>query len=55
MKKIGAEAIHLATGLVVGYPPCPRISHFKEFIETHYGLPAVIGTHPIPLNYFDAH
>ena len=55
MKKIGAEAINLATGLVVGYPPCPRISHFKEFIETHYGLPAVIGTHPIPLKYFDTH
>ncbi len=25
MKKNGAEVIHLATGLVVGYPPCPNI------------------------------
>ena len=27
MIKNGAEAIHLATGLVVGYPPCPRIAY----------------------------
>ena len=51
----GAEAIHLATGLVVGYPPCPRIRHFKEFIEERYGLPVVIGTHPIPLKYWRVH
>lgn len=55
MKKNGAEVIHLATGLVVGYPPCPRISHFKEFIESYFDIPVVIGTHPIPLKYFDAH
>ncbi len=55
MVKNGAEAIHLATGLVVGYPPCPRIRHFKEFIESYYRIPVVIGTHPIPLKYFDAH
>ena len=40
---------------MVGYPPCPRISHFKEFIETHYEIPAIIGTHPIPLKYLEAH
>jgi len=55
MKANGAEVIHLATGLVVGYPPCPRIRHFKEFIESHYELPVVIGTHPIPLKYLEAH
>lgn len=55
MKRNGAEIIHLATGLVVGYPPCPHIRQFKEFIETHYGLPVVIGTHPIPLKYMEAH
>ncbi len=55
MKKNGAEVIHLATGLVVGYPPCPRIRHFKEYIETRYKLPVVIGTHPIPLKYFETH
>ena len=55
MKKNGAEVIHLATGLVVGYPPCPRIRQFKEFIETRYGLPVVVGTHPIPLKYLEVH
>jgi predicted metal-binding protein len=55
MKKIGAEVIHLATGLVVGYPPCPNIRRFKVFIETAYGLLVVIGTHPIPQKYADAH
>lgn len=55
MKKNGAEVIHLATGLVVGYPPCPRIRHFKEFIENHYNVPVVIGTHPIPLKYLETH
>ena len=53
MKKNGAEAIHLATGLVVGYPPCPRIRHFKEFIEQRYDIPVVVGTHPIPLKYLE--
>jgi len=55
MKKNGAQAIHLATGLVVGYPPCPRIRQFKEFIEGRYELPVVVGTHPIPLKYWEAH
>ena len=55
MKKNGADVIHLATGLVVGYPPCPRIRQFKQFIEIYYGIPVVIGTHPIPLKYFEAH
>ena len=55
MKKNGAEVIHLATGLVVGYPPCPYIRQFKQFIETRYGLPVVVGTHPIPLKYLEAH
>jgi predicted metal-binding protein len=55
MKKNGAEVIHLATGLVVGYPPCPRIRQFKQFIETRYDLPVVVGTHPIPLKYLDVH
>jgi predicted metal-binding protein len=55
MKKNGAEVIHLATGLVVGYPPCPNIRRFKTFIEIAYGLPVVIGTHPIPQKYMDAH
>ena len=55
MMKNGAEVIHLATGLIVGYPPCPRIRSFKSFIESYYGLKVVIGTHPIPLKYLEAH
>jgi len=54
-KKNGATVIHLATGLVVGYPPCPNIRRFKAFIETAFGLPIVIGTHPIPQKYMDVH
>ncbi len=33
MVKNGAEVIHLATGLVVGYPPCPHINTFKALKE----------------------
>ena len=55
MIKNGAEAIHFATGFVVGYPPCPYISHFKEFIEDKYNIPVVMGTHPIPQKYYITH
>jgi len=55
MKKNGAEVIHFATGMVVGYPPCPYIKHFKGFIEEKYGLKVVIGTHPIPQKYYTTH
>ena len=55
MKKNGAEVIHLATGMVVGYPPCPFIQQFKSFIEERYGLKVVVGTHPIPQKYLDTH
>ena len=55
MKKNGAEVIHLATGLVVGYPPCPRLEAFCEFIPAKYQLEVVIGTHPIPQNYYLTH
>ena len=55
MKKNGAEVIHLATGMVVGYPPCPFIHQFKEFVEEKYGLKVVVGTHPIPQKYLETH
>jgi len=55
MIKNGAEVIHMATGLIVGYPPCPYIRDFKEFIENYYKVPVVLGTHPIPLKYLQAH
>ncbi len=55
MKKNGAEVIHFATGLLVGYPPCPYITHFRNFIENKYGLQVVTGTHPIPEKYYLTH
>jgi len=55
MKKNGVEVVHLATGLLVGYPPCPYIDEFQRFIEVKYGMEVVIGTHPIPENYFETH
>ena len=55
MKKNGATVIHLATGMVVGYPPCPRIDYFRRYIKTAFDLPVVVGTHPIPEKYFVIH
>ena len=55
MKKNGVTAIHFATGLIVGYPPCPHISYFHDFITTKYGLEVVYGTHPIPQKYLNMH
>jgi len=55
MKKNGVDVIHLATGLVVGYPPCPRLDAFCDFIPAKFGLEVVIGTHPIPQNYYLTH
>ena len=55
MQKNGAEVIHLATGLLVGYPPCPFIDNFQRFIEERYGMEVVLGTHPIPQTYFETH
>ena len=51
----GAQVIHLATGLIVGYPPCPYIKAFKDYIQTKYGLEVVYGTHPIPQKYLLMH
>ena len=55
MVKNGAQVIHLATGLLVGYPPCPYIDTFKSFLENRYGVKVVMGTHPIPQKYLDLH
>lgn len=55
MVKNGAQVIHLATGLVVGYPPCPYIQTFMDFLEARYGVQVVVGTHPIPTKYLDMH
>jgi len=55
MKKNGAGVIHLATGLLVGYPPCPRLEHFVRMIPAKFGLKVVVGTHPVPQKYFLVH
>jgi predicted metal-binding protein len=55
MVKNGAQVIHLATGLVVGYPPCPYIHTFKAFLEARYPVKVIVGTHPIPQKYLDMH
>ena len=55
MKKNGVSAIHFATGMIVGYPPCPRIKYFSEFIQEKYGIDVVFGTHPIPEKNYRTH
>lgn len=55
MIKNGVTVIHLATGLVVGYPPCPRIDYFSRFIPEKYGIEVIVGTHPIPQKYYLTH
>ncbi|HOP08351.1 MAG TPA: CGGC domain-containing protein [candidate division Zixibacteria bacterium] len=55
MQKNGVQVVHLATGLIVGYPPCPYITDFHDYIKTKYGLEVVYGTHPIPQKYLNVH
>ncbi|HNW69423.1 MAG TPA: CGGC domain-containing protein [Bacteroidales bacterium] len=55
MKKNGVTHVHLATGLIVGYPPCNHIEYFKKYITEKYGMTVIIGTHPIPQKYFLPH
>lgn len=55
MKKNCFEAVHLATGFVVGYPPCPYIDHFCNLIKQKHGVEVIIGTHPIPQSYYITH
>ena len=55
MIKNGAQIIHLATGLIVGYPPCPYMTYFHDFINEKYGIDVIYGTHPIPQKYYTLH
>jgi len=55
MVKNGAQVVHLATGMLVGYPPCPYIETFRDFLEKRYGVKVIVGTHPIPKKYLDLH
>lgn len=52
MIKNGAQVIHFATGMVVGYPPCPYIRDFQAFIQSRYQVRVIVGTHPIPMKYY---
>jgi len=55
MVKNGVLVIHLSTGLIIGYPPCPYIIYFHGFIKSKYGMEVVYGTHPIPQKYYYVH
>lgn len=55
MKDNGTEVIHLATGFLVGYPPCPWIDYLRDFIEEKSDLEVILGTHPIPPSYLKTH
>lgn len=55
MKKNGADVVHFATGVVVGYPPCPYIHYLEQFMRSKFNLEVVIGTHPIPQKYLRTH
>jgi len=55
MKKYGAEEIVLASCFLAGYPPCPYIENFIQYIKSYVGLPVVVGSHPMPTNYIAAH
>jgi predicted metal-binding protein len=55
MMRNGAEVIHFATGMLVGYPPCPYMDTFKKFLEQRYKIKVIAGTHPIPQKYLDTH
>jgi len=55
MKKNGAEVIHFATGMIVGYPPCPYLNYFRDYIKTRFDINVIMGTHPIPQKYYEIH
>lgn len=55
MQKNGAEVVHLATGFLVGYPPCPRLEHFVAMIPRKFGLCVMVGKQPIPRKYWLLH
>ena len=55
MKKNGAEVIHLATGMLIGYPPCIYIEYFRKYIQSRYKMKVIVGTHPVPEKYYMTH
>ena len=55
MQKNGATHVHFATGMIVGYPPCPYLKYFHDFIVANWNIKVVYGTHPIPEKYLINH
>ena len=55
MKNYGAEAIHFATGVLAGYPPCLYLETLVKLAEEKTNLPILVGTHPMPTNYIKMH
>ncbi|HBX52530.1 MAG: CGGC domain-containing protein [Bacteroidetes bacterium RIFOXYA12_FULL_35_11] len=55
MKKNGVTHVHFATGLIVGYPPCPNMKYFEKYLTEKYSMTVIYGTHPIPQKYFITH
>ncbi|KAF0203121.1 MAG: hypothetical protein FD170_1393 [Bacteroidetes bacterium] len=55
MRKNGVTHVHFATGFLVGYPPCPYMEHFRNFIPEKHGMKVIFGTHPIPQKYYLTH
>jgi predicted metal-binding protein len=55
MIKNGVDVIHFATGLLVGYPPCPYLLYLRDLIKNKYNKDVVFGTHPIPQSYYETH
>ena len=55
MVKNGITHVHFATGMIVGYPPCPYIQYFHDFIEKNWNVKVVYGTHPIREKYLANH
>lgn len=38
----GVTDIHLATGFLVGYPPCPNMDYLEKFITEKSGLKVIL-------------
>ena len=55
MKLYGANAIHFATGVLAGYPPCPHLDRLVQYVKEATELPVIVGTHPMPTNYIKLH
>ncbi len=50
-----ATHVHLATGFLVGYPPCPYMADIEKLITNKQHLKVINGTHPIPQKYYILH